>query len=98
MKKNYLDNNYDGDFSTNCFAILGCIAAIIAFVFFASWFSFWICYLGGIITKMVIGKYVVAGMSILGLDIAVDQIPLVAGTLGWIGGFFKSYNLANNKN
>jgi hypothetical protein len=98
MKKNYLDNNYDVNFDTTGFAIFGVIAALIAFVFFASWLSFWICYLGGIITKIVIGKYIVAGASILGLNIAEDQIPLVAGTLGWIGGFFKSYNFSKNKN
>lgn len=31
-----------------------------------------------------------------GLNITLDQIPLLAGVLGWIGGFFKSTQIANN--
>lgn len=95
MKKNYLDNDYDVHFDVSGLTIFGGIAAIVAFVFFASWLSFWVCYLGGIVTKIVIGKYIVAGMSMLGLNIVEDQIPLIAGTLGWIGGFFKSYSMGN---
>jgi len=97
MKKNYLDYDYNTHFDTTGLTIFGVIAALIAFVFFASWLSFWVCYLGGIVTKIVIGKYIVAGMSILGLNITLDQIPLIAGTLGWIGGFFKSYSIGKNK-
>ena len=77
------------DLTTGIFAIVGAIATIIIFIFVAPWLYFWIAYLGGWIAKITIGNYLIQGLHFIHIDIAKDQIPLLAGILGWIGGFFK---------
>lgn len=42
----------------------------------------WIC-------KLVIGQQLIIGFALLGITLPVDKIPLLAGTLGWIGSYFK---------
>ena len=93
---NYLNKSYDIDYSG--FTLLGLIALIIILIFIAPWVSFWLAYFGGWISKIVIGNYIVKGFALLGITVPLDKIPLLAGVLGWIGGFFKSVgSLKSNK-
>ena len=78
-------------------SIGGAILLIIGTVFFLPWISFWIYYLGGWVAKLVIGKYLVAGFAILGIDLPIDNVPLIAGCLGWIGGFFKNSSISKKE-
>lgn len=87
---------YD-DTVTNGFAILGGVTLIIFIVFIAPWISFWLAYFGGWIAKLLIGNYLVEGFALVGITLPIDKIPLLAGTLGWIGGFFKATKLNTNK-
>ena len=87
---NYLNKNYDFEFNTNGLSILGLISLIIVIIFVVPWLSFWLAYFGGWIAKIIIGNQLVNGLELIGIIISKDQIPLLAGILGWIGGFFKA--------
>lgn len=93
---NYLNRNYDFNFNTGGLSIIGLITLIIVIIFIAPWLSFWLAYFGGWIAKITIGKYLVSGFSLIGLNLSIDSIPLLAGTLGWIGGFFKAISTSKN--
>lgn len=73
--------------------VKGFIAGIlicIGLLFVAPLVLFGICYIAGWIASVVIGQWIVAGFALLNINITIAQIPLIAGTLGWIGGFFKA--------
>lgn len=89
MKKNFLETDI---------GFGGFILVVIGSIFILPWLAFWLAYFGGWIAKIVIGKYLVQGLAMLGLNITLDQIPLLAGVLGWIGGFFKTTITKNNNN
>ena len=78
--------------------IIGAICLIILLIFVAPFLTFWLCYFTGWIAKIIIGNYLVAGFSILKIDLPLDKIPLLAGTLGWIGSFFKNLASLGKKN
>jgi len=69
----------------------------IGFIIIYPWLAFWFAYLGGILAKIFIGQELVAGFALLGINISIEQIPLIAGTLGWIGGFFKVISSSASK-
>ncbi len=77
--------------------IVGGIAMGILTIFIIPFVLFWLAYLGGWIAKIVIGKYLVEGFAILGFTVPIDKIPLIAGLLGWIGGYFKQNSTYNVK-
>lgn len=81
------------DISTIILVILGAIA----FIFILPWIAFWLAYFGGWIAKILIGKQLVNGFALIGITLPIEKIPLLAGTLGWIGGFFKTVNTNLNK-
>lgn len=89
---NYLNKNYDFHVDTESLSILGLISLIIIVIFIVPWVSFWLAYFGGWIAKITIGNQLVSAFELIGINISKDSIPLLAGGLGWIGGFFKSYN------
>lgn len=80
-------------------AILGAIALIIATVLVLPFISFWLCYFGGWVASITIGNILTDGMNTLFQTtwFTKDMIPLYAGTLGWIGSYFKTSNLGKNK-
>jgi len=92
MKRTDLYLNKDYDIDLNNLSILGIIAILVITIFIAPWLGFWIAYFGGWVAKITIGNYLINGLEYLGILITKDQIPLLAGVLGWIGGFFKASN------
>ena len=79
------------------FKILGIIGSIILLIFIEPFLVFWLCYFSGWIAKITIGKWIIAGFAIFNIPIKLNQIPLLAGILGWIGSFFKNSNIKWNK-
>lgn len=67
-------------------------------LFIIPWLSFWIAYFMGWITKLTIGKHLVEGFALIGWNIPLDKIPLFAGCIGWIAGFFVQVKNNNNNN
>lgn len=61
-----------------------------------------ICFVGGLISgyfiKWTFAGTVISGLSLIGLNITADQLPLLFGTIALIGGFFKTAINANAKN
>jgi len=72
------------------FALFGALTALVILIFIAPWLFFWVAYFGGWIAKITIGEQLTAGLALLNIDLPLDKIPLLAATLGWIGGFFKT--------
>lgn len=83
MKKSF-------NLSFNFYALVGIFSVFLITLFILPWLGFWLSYFCGWVAKITIGKYLVAGFNYLGFPLVLDKIPLVAGTLGWIGGFFKA--------
>lgn len=88
---NYLNKDYE--FNIDGLSILGLISLVIVIIFVVPWLSFWLAYFGGWIAKITIGNQLVNGLELIGIIISKDQIPLLAGILGWIGGFFKATSI-----
>lgn len=83
-------------FTFSTFLIL--ILMLIGLLFVLPWISFWIAYFGGWIAAKVIGTKIIEGLAIFGIMIPVSKIPLLAGTLGWIGTFFKNISTISKSN
>ena len=93
----YLNKDYGFNFNFGGLTILGAIALIILAVIIEPFLVFWLCYFSGWIAKITIGKTLVRALELLGIIISKDQLPWLAGALGWIGSFFKNINFNNKK-
>lgn len=84
---------YNYNKNDDAIAVLGCFGAIILFIIlilvspFIGFCSGWVI---GWIIKITFGNTMIKGLGLLGLNITKDSLPLVCGTLGVIGSFFKS--------
>ena len=76
--------------------IIGAIIALIIIFIFEPFIVFWLCYFSGWLAKLMIGSHLVEGLKLVHLSIELNQIPLFAGTIGWIGSFF--HNVVSNSN
>lgn len=82
---------------------LGAIAAligVIALIVFAPMISFFISYFGGWLCKITFGNILCNSLNTLfnTKTFVPENLPIIAGALGWIAGFFKSINMGKNKN
>lgn len=74
--------------------LIGAISTVAGCVIIIPFISFWLAYFGGWICSLVIGDVLTEGLNTL-FNITYftkDIIPICAGTLGWVGGYFKSTN------
>lgn len=79
------NNDYDG------WAIASMITVVFLVLVFAPALCFLFGYIGGWFAKITIGEILCKGLNTL-FGVAMftpNQIPLIAGTLAWIGSFFK---------
>lgn len=88
------------DFVEVLMTILGAIAFIALIVFVMPFVHFWVAYFGGWITMKIIGVKLTDALNILFNTqyFKPQMLPMMAGALGWIGGFFKSISSTTNKN
>lgn len=77
--------------------IIGAIVSAIIIIIIAPFISFWIAYFGGWLCSLVIGDVLASGLNTLfnTTHFTPDIIPICAGALGWIGGFFKNNTPVN---
>ena len=78
--------------------IIGIISLCILIIIFYPFISFWFAYLGGWLAKLVIGEKLALALNILfnTTHFTAEALPMIAGALGWIGGFFKSVQRIKN--
>ena len=71
--------------------LIGVISTVAGCVIIIPFISFWLAYFGGWICSLVIGNVLTEGLNTLfnTTYFTKDIIPICAGTLGWIGGYFK---------
>lgn len=79
--------------------IFGILILTIIGVIVMPFISFWLSYLGGWITMKIIGNTLCNALNTCFDTTHFEpwMIPWAAGALGWIGGYFKSSNILNNK-
>ena len=73
------------------FALIGVVVGIIVLIIVMPFINFWLAYFGGWLAKLVIGTKLAAALNILfnTTYFTAEMLPMLAGALGWIGGFFK---------
>lgn len=79
-------------FIKNFFAVIGAIVSTFGIIIIAPFISFYLAYFGGWLCSLVIGEVLTDGLNLLfnTTHFTPDIIPICAGTLGWIGGYFKN--------
>lgn len=79
--------------------IFGVIAMVAVLVIVEPFIGFWLAYFGGWIASLTIGDILCRGLNSLfqTTHFTKEMLPLFAGTLGWIGGFFKSVSTVKSK-
>ena len=85
-----------GDIAVGIFAILGIGALILilpVFYFLMGAFTGWI------ISSVLVfaGNWVVDGLALLHLEVTLEQLPLLCGTLGFIGAYFVKSSSVSKK-
>lgn len=77
-------------------AVILMVLGVMLLIFIAPLIGFWVAYFCGWIAKITFGTKLTAALNMLFQTtyFTKDMIPMVAGALGWIGGFFKSTKTA----
>lgn len=80
--------------------VLSIITAVLFIVFAAvalPFVNYWCAYFGGWIASLTIGVELSNTLNdVFGVSyFTPEQIPAIAGLLGWVGGFFKASVIAN---
>ena len=75
------------------------IIAAIVLIIFAPMISFFISYFGGWICKITFGSILCNSLNTLfnTNTFVPENLPIIAGALGWIAGFFKFIDTSKNK-
>ena len=76
------------------------VLGVMLLIFIVPLVGFWVAYFCGWIAKITFGTKLAAALNMLFQTtyFTKDMIPMVAGALGWIGGFFKSTTAAKRSN
>ena len=89
--------NYKNDGITTAFGCFGVIVLFIILVLASPFIGFCAGWVTGWIIKVTFGDTMIKGLGLLGLNITKESLPLVCGTLGVIGNFFKSRTINRKK-
>ena len=72
--------------------LFGAIVLVILMIVFSPFLYFAAGWVTGHFIKWIFGATFISGLTLLGINIAPDSIPLFCGVLGVIGSFFRSVN------
>ena len=88
------------DFLEVLVAIFGIIGVIILMIVVMPFIHFWLAYFGGWVAMHVIGNSLTNALNTLfnTTYFHKEMLPMMAGALGWIGGYFKSVSSTTKKN
>lgn len=78
------------------FAIIGVVLTTILLLIFSPFINFILCYFTGWLIKITFGATLCNGLALIGVNILPESLPLLCGTFGVIGSFFKT-NVRVNK-
>ena len=81
-------------------AIILIILGTIVLIFASPFINFVLGWIVGWLIKIIFGTIFISGLKLIGIDISIDMIPLLCGTLNLIGSFFRSsapIDFKNNK-
>lgn len=86
--------------SNKVLAAIGAVVIVSLALVVSPFISFWLAYFGGWIAKITIGPTLASALNILfnTTFVTADKIPMMAGALGWIGGFFKAITSPTRSN
>lgn len=90
-----MNNNDVVETTLGCF---GVIALAILLIIFVPVINFGIAYFGGWICKITFGDLLCNALNTLFNTVIFtpNKLPIMAGALGWIGGYFKTTNIADS--
>lgn len=76
------------------------VLGVMLLIFISPLVGFWVAYFCGWIAKITFGTKLAAALNMLFQTtyFTKDMIPIIAGALGWIGGFFKSTTTVKGSN
>lgn len=85
----------NSDLILNC---LGIVTLVVICLFFLPLLNFGIAYFGGWICKITFGPMLCRALNTLfnATFFSPDKLPLMAGALGWIGSYFKTYSTTSS--
>lgn len=92
--------NYNYSKNDDATAALGCFGVIVLFILLiviSPFIGFCEGWVTGWLIKVTFGDTMIKGLGLLGLNIAKESLPLVCGTLGVVGSFFKSTTINRKK-
>lgn len=83
----------------NKLGMIATFAEAIALIVFTPMLSFFISYFAGWLCKISFGGILCNSLNTLfnTNTFVPENLPIIAGALGWIAGFFKSINMNKNK-
>ena len=73
--------------------IAGIIITFIIGILVIPFLIFWLGWIAGWIATWVIGNQLIDGFNSIGISITSDQIPLITGTIAWIGAIMGTNKL-----
>lgn len=78
--------------------IIGAIVLCILAIFITPAFYFGIGWLSGLVAKITVGKFIIAGLNLLfnTTYFTVDMLPKICGALGFFGSFFGKASINPN--
>ena len=77
--------------------VIGTLIGAFLFAFIEPFLFFWLGYFVGWLSKLMIGTHLITGLQLIHIPIELNQIPLLAGTLAWVGSFFYQLDTKKNK-
>lgn len=80
--------NKDGNIGA--YIVLGILC-----IFLVPFLIFWLGWIAGWIATWVIGGPLVEGFNALGIPIESNQIPIITGTIAWVGSVFGTNKIIN---
>lgn len=80
-------------------SVIGILVGVIIFIIILPFLCFWLGYFDGWLAKILIGNVLTNGLNTMfHVDyFNKDMLPLMGGTLAWIGSFFKSVSSAASR-
>jgi ribose/xylose/arabinose/galactoside ABC-type transport system permease subunit len=85
-----MKNYYSEDSASEALGCFGLIILVAVLLIFAPFLNFACGWITGWLIKVTFGDTFIRGLSMLGLSLNKEALPLFCGTIGVIGSFFKS--------